>query len=895
MTSNVYDIIYDDFCGVDFSEESSLISPHCFAYLENMYRDYGGAANAGVETIPGFRSLYGFGGPIRGLFKSPEQEEALLVHAGEALYRLPIAERDSPGELSPIRKRSGVVGRMAPERSQGLLFNGKLLLLDGERYRFYEDGCLSDAINDAYCPTLFKDGEPYEQINLLTTEFKEEYRLFELGGLSFGTDSLTYRIRYDGLCYVSGITGEDAVVVIPPIANVGGREYPVAGISADAFRGNRSIKELIVSEGIVDLDYRALAYMEALETVVLPSTVTLIKNQCFAFNPQLRHIYLPSSLLIIRDYAFEGSPATHTYYAGSFSSFFEIEGAANLYNITNPGEHLLHPEVIYKKQRLFIPFSVKTETITMALLDDEYISTEEGALYYRPQYTEERGRRLVCGILLYAEEEALLYGKTLSLHGLLYDDFAEQIRLTHPSYSGMGVDAINGCRIACLFSDRVFLSGNPALPGMVFYNQREEGGGSHPFYFGALNYFTDGNGILPINAMTATASSLFVFTEGGMGEASLFCHTEKETGDNLVSTVYPLTEGGFRIGCRGAACTFFDDTVFLSERGLDAVEAAAINGERSLRHCSSAVDRKLTAEPLSEAVLFRFGSYLGIGIGGRVYLADGRRLTLRNGQREYEWYYLSDIGIYRGQTDRYHTVTSIPAALEGKTISLSGAPLTIITDESEKPIDGETVYSKESDDGSVTFYYVLREGRALLVDCDGEKIGGEFFPATVFCEAAGLLFFGTNDGSLAVFNTDKREEDGHIPRRYYSFNGRAYFSCCATRSENCGRPNLQKSTLRGFGAVKLKAMTGGRISVRVRTDREDWQDCDTLYGGRLDFSATDFGGAELSPLPETILPLREKKKRWAEKQLLFFSEEYLRPFGLLSVAYRYRVAGRIKS
>jgi hypothetical protein len=146
-----------------------------------------------------------------------------------------------------------------------------------------------------------------------------------------------------------------------------------------------------------------------------------------------------------------------------------------------------------------------------------------------------------------------------------------------------------------------------------------------------------------------------------------------------------------------------------------------------------------------------------------------------------------------------------------------------------------------------------------------------------------------------LFNTDKRDGDGLIPRRYYSFNGRAYFSGCATRSEDCGRLGQQKSTVKGYGAVKLKAMTGGKVGVRVRTENEGWQDCDTLYGGRLDFGDTDFAVAEFSALPETVVPLREKKKRWVEKQLLFFSEEYLRPFGLFSITYRYRVAGRIKS
>ncbi len=895
MQSSVYDIVYDDLKGVDFSEDASLVSPHRFPYLENMYRDYGGATNAGVETIPGFRSLYGFGGRIHGLFESPERERALLVHAGSSLFRVPLKERDTLSSLAPCRDPAGAPFTLANEKSAALSYNGRLLLLDGGRYAFYEGGALAAAHDRAYIPTLYRNEEPYEQKNLLTRQFTEEYDLFDLSAYRYGTDSLTYRIRYDGLCYVSGITGEDEVVVVPPRVTLGKREYAVAGIECDAFRDNAHIRELIVSEGVVELDYRALAHMQALECVVLPDTVTVIKSQCLAYCPKLRDLYVTRKLLIVEDHAFDGSPLANVYYGGSFVDFHAIEGAATLYDVVDPRERVLHTETLYRKLRLLFSFSEKTEALLGVRLGEEEIPEAEGTLSYRPLYEKEGEETLVSGILLLADEETLLYGKTLSLSGRFRDGFAEQIRPTHPAYQGSGQEAIERCRLLCLFADRVFLSGNPDLPGTVFYSQRTKSGENDPFYFGSLNYFTDGNGVLPITAMTASASTLFVFSEGGMGEAGVFCHVREETGNDMVSLIFPVAEGGFHVGCLGAAATFLDDTVFLSERGLDAVESPTLAGERAIGHRSSAVDRRLLAEDLSRAALFRFGPYLGIGIDGRVYLCDGNQPCTRQGGREYEWYYLSDIGVYIGQTDRYHTLSVLPQSLVGRTVTVGGQSLPLSLTEGEEPIEGETVYSAQSDDGAVTVYYVRRLEKIFPVDCHGEKSGGVFSPATVFCEADGLLFFGTADGTLLLFNTDKRESDGLIPRRYYSFNGRAYFSGCATKSENGGRPNQQKSTVKGYGAVKLKAMTGGRIGVRVRTEREDWQDCDTLYGGRLDFSETDFAVAEFSSLPETVVPLREKKKRWVEKQLLFFSEEYTRPFGLFSITYRYRVAGRIKS
>ena len=53
--SKEYSVIYDNFKGVDFSENGSHISKDRFAYAENMYRDYDvGGANT-VESIPGYR------------------------------------------------------------------------------------------------------------------------------------------------------------------------------------------------------------------------------------------------------------------------------------------------------------------------------------------------------------------------------------------------------------------------------------------------------------------------------------------------------------------------------------------------------------------------------------------------------------------------------------------------------------------------------------------------------------------------------------------------------------------------------------------------------------------------------------------------------------------------
>jgi hypothetical protein len=41
--------------------------------------------------------------------------------------------------------------------------------------------------------------------------------------------------------------------------------------------------------------------------------------------------------------------------------------------------------------------------------------------------------------------------------------------------------------------------------------------------------------------------------------------------------------------------------------------------------------------------------------------------------------------------------------------------------------------------------------------------------------------------------------------------------------------------------------------------------------------------------------VREREKRWVEKQLYFYAECFESPFGILSITYDYKVAGRYRN
>ncbi len=873
--------------GVDFSGEPSEISPHSFAYLENMYRDYEAEAGAGVETVPGFRRVCGVEGKVHAIHPDPRERGAFLLHAGRALYRFRTEERDTPPPMKPLSAKV----RPADRRSRAALFAGRLCLVDGECFTVSDGTEVHAAADDAYIPTLFSDGEEYEQRNLLTERGIEEHHLFDASAYAYTSEGIRYTVDDQGVCLVAGVEATEETVTIPASVTLGGRLYAVAGIAEFALRGDDRIKTLLLSEGITTLGAGAFYGMTALETVVLPSTVTVISVQAFEGCTALRTLYLSRGVLEVRERAFHDVALTTVYYAGTLADYTLIAGNENIFPLHNPNDCVLRAETAYRGVRLFFPFRSAAEGLHAVTLNGNPIKDgDEGCRLTCLAATE--GRPM--GLLLESADFRGLYGATLCLTLTLADTFCETMAAEGRDFSGTGREALDGCTLIARYDGRLFLSGNPRLPGMIFYSQRDREGRTVPAYFGAYNRLTDGDGCTEMRALLATPGYLLAMTDVPPDGHAVFCHVGESTDSDLVPRIYPATEGVSDVGCFGEAAFFGDEAVFLSTGGLECIEPSRLSGERSTRHLSGAVDVRLTAERGEEARLFRYRDYLGVAVGGRVYLADGRRRVSRDGHTEYEWYYLSDIGVYRGQTDRYRYTTVRPKGLpEGASVTLDGRRLPIVTAEAEGYADGCTVYSATSD-GGVFFLYTPQGGSAVLVDCDGEKTGGVFSPATAFLESEGLLFFGTEGGDLCLFNTDKREADGHIPRRYYTFNGRAYLSGCATKSDNCDLPHLTKSTVRTGGAVKLKAMTGGAIEVRVRTDAEDWSVADRLYGGRVDYSETDFATAEFVTSADTVVQLREGKKRWVEKQLYFVSEDYQRPFGIITIAYQYRVAGRIK-
>ena len=496
--------------------------------------------------------------------------------------------------------------------------------------------------------------------------------------------------------------------------------------------------------------------------------------------------------------------------------------------------------------------------------------------------------------------------------------------------SATAADMIYGCTLATVFDSRVFFSGNAKYPNHIFYCGFNDTGYIDPTYFPALNYQKDGVGNSPVTGMIPVADSLLVLKRDAENGGSVFYHTPQETGVNLITKVYPMTQGLNGTGCLGACTSFLDDPVFVSRFGLEAIGQLSVRYERAVEHRSSLVDAFLTKCDLSTACLEEWGGYLFLLVDGKVFMADSRqRFTHSTGVMQYEWYYLEDIGVWERQYEEAVYASEMPEELKGKTVQYDGQEIPICIAESvwdpasyeyvdmrgkvANPPKTEGDHIGEgarpdmdvivSTDGEVTVasYVSFRaltdkDGnmKAYLCNVPGNFTGGIFNKATCMKAMGDTLYFGTENGCICAFNFDLKNERGELRSDAYSFDERTIYCGCATKMDNCGIPHLTKNTVRKSLVVKTKAMGRYAAKLKVRTNKKPYEQIARIVSGIFSFDDIDFSDFTFDTDGDSLFAIKEKEKRWVEKQYYFYSDEFLKPFSLYYVAFRYSIMGRYK-
>lgn len=209
---------------------------------------------------------------------------------------------------------------------------------------------------------------------------------------------------------------------------------------------------------------------------------------------------------------------------------------------------------------------------------------------------------------------------------------------------------INKCTVACVFDNRVFLSGNPDYAGVVFHSELE-----NATYFADERYYDAANDGVPVRVLAPSKDKLICIKQDSAYGTKVFWHTPSL--DYEMGKIYPVSSTNIALGAKGVGITFADDMVYMSNLGLEAI---SINSDNvHLYHRSSFVDAKMINEENYEnAVMTVWNNYLLILIDSKIYLADSKQKTYFDMSYEYEWYLWDNIGVYDEQ-DVFHKATYI--------------------------------------------------------------------------------------------------------------------------------------------------------------------------------------------------------------------------------------------
>ena len=851
---DVYNRYYGDFKGVDFSSDHTQVIEQRLAYAVNMYKDYQSGQGKALETIAGFRrrivlpeeaEIYGIhhfqhkaeGGAI---------QTKILIHAGNKLYLW----HNYPDTIGVVMKETVTLPE-ASETTSGGVHTFNIFL--GENVA---------EIVGVYMP----DGEDIT----LNVSYKADTHTLTIQRSDLAAEDVLYLSYYEG-----AIKTEDAL-----FAGMNTRK------SASFIFNNR----LYIVDGVNYLLYDGSKVSSVLDNAYIPTTYKNIipsgENADAGAEYEHRNLLQPKF--------------KHTFFGDGENKVFYM----------NENELDAIAEVKVYGETL-----TEGEGYTVNLLEGKIELTEAPAKPADKNLPETHA-----GVEITAEK----------------------------AYES---EQITGCTLSAIFDERVFLSGNPDYPNNIYYCGRNNiTGRTDPSYFPVTNYVADGVGMAAITGMLVVADTLMVLKGDTQQDGSVYFHTAYATGDDLHPKDYPSTRGLAGIGCLGACINFLDDPVFISRLGVEAVGQLSVRYERAIEHRSSLIDAKLVNMELKNASLEEWNGYLIALVDGKIFMADSRqRYAHDTGVVQYEWYYLEDIGIFKNQYLEYRYATRLYSEFEGVNIHyctkckkgakqctcgntehhieipISLANTVFYHDTGEtKDLTG-TIANAPGADGtasaeifdelvnviiddtsySIGVYYAIHEVydeltnefvryEAYLCEGKGNYTGGTFNEACIVKSLENNLFFGTVNGIVCSFNFDKRNEMGEIPPQFYSFDERTIHCGCATKMDCCGVPHLTKNTVKKSTVVKTKSLQASAAKIKVRTNKKPYNQIARINSSLFSFENMDFSDYSFITTEQSLFSVKEKEKQWVEKQYYIYSDEYLKPFALYYISFRYNIAGRYK-
>lgn len=264
-------------------------------------------------------------------------------------------------------------------------------------------------------------------------------------------------------------------------------------------------------------------------------------------------------------------------------------------------------------------------------------------------------------------------------------------------------ERIEGCTLVELFDNRVFFSGNPEFPNLLWHCGLDD-----PTYCSDLDYYTEGADDSKIMALVAGNNALWVMKEPSQSNTTIFYHTPAVEQD--YGKIYPSSHSSVSIGCVGGGRNFNDDIVFFSNRGLESV-SSDVTTEQVVSHKSSMVDSRLLQEKdYPNMILEEWEGYLLVCIDNKVYLADSRGIFGNHGKYEYEWFYWEMEDVIRSTYVK-----------DGGLFLIADKKVYSLTDKSaERQIT--SYLCTLADEMGYPQMWKTTNKKGTVVDCEGEKI-----------------------------------------------------------------------------------------------------------------------------------------------------------------------------
>lgn len=865
QNTTAYNRYYGDFRGVDFSNDHTRVHEQRLAYAVNMFKDYQSGQGHALETIPGFRRRVELpnGAKIFGIHHFQHRNESgeivtkILIHAGSKLYLW----HNYPNSVNVIMQGNFSLPAESSVTNGTKTFKIKL----GDNVADVKN--ITKLNGESLFPNMDYYNVATHELSISRSDLEEGENLI----LSFVEGTLT---ESDALFTDMNLRQSTSFIFNNRLYMIDGKNYLV-------YNGQKV-------DSVLDTAYIPTTYIN-----IIPAG----ENADIGTEFEQRNVLQPKF--------------KHTFIADGITTEF--------YMNENELEEISEVKV-YGKTVADYEADLTNGRITLKEAPQKPEDVTNGAY---PEF--------------YAGVEITAKKTFTSVSGVT-DQKADIQTL------------ITDCTIATVFDNRVFFSGNPAFPNHVFYCGRNLTGYVDPTFFGVLNYMQDGVGISPITGMIPVADTLMVLKKDAQQDGSTYFHTAVETGEDLQPKIYPSTQGLSGIGCLGACINFLDDPVFISRLGVEAIGQLSVRYERAIEHRSSLVDAKLVNLDLSNAVLEEWNGYLILLVDGKIFMADSRqRYTHEIGVPQYEWYYIEGIGVYKDQYTEYQYSSRNNSALEGAKIHFCTKcqksvdacacgneehhielPLTIadsvyFLDEDEtKNLVGQVVnepdehgnstselfheiipFEVEDVPYSINTYYTVRptydpvtgafvDYKAYLCSAKGNMIGGTFQNATTVKSLDNNLFFGTENGIVCSFNFDMRDEFGEIAPKYYTFDNRTIFCGCATKMDCCNIPHLTKNTIKKSTVIKTKTLQTSAVKIKVRTNKKPYAQIARINSTAFSFNNIDFEDFSFITTEQSLFAIKEKEKKWVEKQYFLYSDEYMKPFALYYISFRYSIAGRYK-